>query len=80
MVDDQSILVYPNPTSSTVTLMEYANQTVSVSLTDISGKAVAKQICVNGELDLSKLNPGIYLGVIQASQGQSAKRFKVVKM
>jgi uncharacterized repeat protein (TIGR01451 family) len=80
IVDDQSILVYPNPTTSTVTLMEYANQTVSVSMTDISGKAVAKQMCVNGELDLSKLNPGIYLGVIQASQGQSAKRFKVVKM
>jgi hypothetical protein len=80
IVDDQSILVYPNPTTSTVTLMEYANQTVSVSLTDISGKAVAKQICVNGELDLSRLNPGIYLGVIQATQGISAKRFKVVKM
>jgi hypothetical protein len=80
MVDDQSILVYPNPTTSTVQLMEYANQTVSVSLNDISGKAVAMQMCVNGELDLSKLNPGIYLGVISASQGQPARRFKVVKM
>lgn len=80
MVDDQSILVYPNPTASTVQLLEYANQTVSVSLFDISGKAVAKQMCVNGELDLSKLNPGIYLGVISASQGQPARRFKVVKM
>lgn len=80
MVDDRSILVYPNPTTSTVQLMEYANQTVSVALNDISGKAVAIQMCVNGELDLSKLNPGIYLGVIQASQGQPAKRFKVVKM
>ena len=80
MVDDRSILVYPNPTTSTVQLMEYANQTVSVALNDISGKAVAMQMCVNGELDLSKLNPGIYLGVISASQGQPARRFKVVKM
>jgi hypothetical protein len=80
MVDDRSILVYPNPTTSTVQLMEYANQTVSVSLNDISGKAVALQMCLNGELDLSKLNPGIYLGVISASQGQPARRFKVVKM
>jgi uncharacterized repeat protein (TIGR01451 family) len=80
MVDDRSILVYPNPTTSTVQLMEYANQTVSVALNDISGKAVAMQMCVNGELDLSKLNPGIYLGVIQASKGQPARRFKVVKM
>jgi len=78
--EEQNILVYPNPTFATVRLMEYVNSSVSVSLTDLSGKTVAVQTCVNGELDLSKLNPGIYLGVIQASQGQSAKRFKVVKM
>jgi hypothetical protein len=78
--EEQNVLVYPNPTNSTVKLMEYSSANVSVSLTDLSGKTVAVQKCINGELDLSRLNPGIYLGVIQASKGQPARRFKVVKM
>jgi hypothetical protein len=78
--EELNVLVYPNPTNSTVKLMEYSSANVSVSLTDLSGKTVAMQTCINGELDLSKLNLGVYLGVIHTTNGQSARRFKVVKM
>jgi hypothetical protein len=78
--EEQNVLVYPNPTNATIKLIGYSDQTITISLSDLSGKTVAVETCVNGELDLSRLNPGIYLGVIQATQGQSARRFKVVKM
>jgi uncharacterized repeat protein (TIGR01451 family) len=78
--DEKNVFVYPNPTNATIKLIGYSDQKITVSLSDLSGKIVSVKNCVNGELDLSKLNPGIYLGVIQASKGQPARRFKVVKM
>jgi hypothetical protein len=77
---DMHVLVYPNPTNATLKLIEYANQTVSVTLTDLSGKVVARQMCVNGELDLSSLRSAVYLGVIKGENGQQTRRFKVVKI
>lgn len=71
---------YPNPTNATLKLIEFMNQTVSVTLTDLSGKVVATQMCVNGELDLSSLRSAVYLGVIKGENGQQTRRFKVVKM
>jgi hypothetical protein len=78
--EEQKVLVYPNPTNATIKLIGYSDQTITISLSDLSGKLVSLKNCVNGELDLSELNQGVYLGTIQAAQGQSARRFKVVKM
>jgi hypothetical protein len=78
--EEQNVLVYPNPTNATIKLIGYSDQTITVSLSDLSGKIVSVKNCVNGELDLSELNAGIYLGVIQGNSGKEAQRFKVVKM
>ncbi len=78
--EEQNVLVYPNPTNTTIKLIGYSDQTITVSLSDLSGKIVSVKNCVNGELDLSELNAGIYLGVIQGNPKQKSKRFKVVKM
>lgn len=80
MQAEQGIFVYPNPTNATIKLIGYSDQTITVSLSDLSGKIVSMKNCVNGELDLSELNAGIYLGVIQGNSGKEAQRFKVVKM
>jgi hypothetical protein len=77
---EKNTVVHPNPSHGLIKLTEYTEQTIQVTITDLSGKLVAINSSTNGELDLSRLNPGIYLGVIQAAQGQSTKRFKVVKM
>ena len=77
---EQNVLMYPNPTHATVRLMEYANATVLVSLTDLSGKTVSVQSCVYGELDLSMLNSGVYVGRVEGLNGGQTKHFKVVKL
>jgi hypothetical protein len=78
--EEQNVLVYPNPTNATIKLIGYSDQTMTITLSDLSGKLVASRTCVDGELDLSELNQGVYLGIIQASKGRPARRFKVVKI
>lgn len=78
--EERDVLIYPNPTNAAIKLVEYVDQTVTVSLADLSGKLVLQKTCTNGELDLSTLQQGVYLGNIEAAHGKPARRFKVVKM
>ena len=77
---EMNTVVFPNPTQGWLKLIKYTQQTIQVTVSDLSGKVVAIKSCSNGDLDLSELNSGIYLGIIQGASGQSQQRFKVVKM
>ena len=59
--DDNSLLVYPNPSSSMVTVV-YNSQTISnVKIYSISGRLlINKQILSGGQIDVSFLPKGFY--------------------
>lgn len=75
---EEFIQVYPNPTRYSIHLHE-ASLNASVIFFDVSGKQVMSTINTSGEVDISALNPGIYLGSVITNNGQ-LKRFKVVKL
>ena len=77
---EQNVLAYPNPTNGLVRLNNYMLQSAWVTLSDLSGKALAKKLCINGELDLSMLNSGVYVGRVEGLNGGQTKHFKVVKL
>ena len=77
---EQNVLAYPNPTNGLVRLNNYMQQSAWVTLSDLSGKALAKKLCINGELDLSMLNSGVYVGRVEGLNGGQTKHFKVVKL
>lgn len=72
------VQIYPNPTRSSIRINEVPQATL-VSFTDLSGKQVLSIPFSNLEIDLSSLNPGIYLGSIIVNNG-ATKRFKVIKL
>ncbi len=77
--------LYPNPASEKLTLnMRIKDEAkVMVSIHNIDGKVVAKDLLHNiagtfyKEIDVSDLMPGIYLMVVETSEGAINKRFMV---
>ena len=63
-VDNSSIKLYPNPTTSSVTLEITGNTgATTVLVTDISGKVISTHTTEESTLsiDMSNVAPGIYL-------------------
>lgn len=77
---EQNVVVYPNPTNGLLRLNDYLQQSAWVTLSDLSGKVVAKKMCINGELDLSLLHSGVYVGRVEGLNGGQPRYFKVVKL
>jgi alpha-tubulin suppressor-like RCC1 family protein len=77
---ENSILVYPNPTSGIVTIS--TNQTVaSIDVFDVTGKLVHSQNNIkqhNSSIDLSQLSNGIYFINVQTENGGVSKSKVVV--
>lgn len=73
---------FPNPTNSNVTISLEATGSGELTVTDISGKKAMSQSIslVNGKtnVDLSKLDDGVYIFNITLENGQSSQ-FNVVK-
>ena len=77
-VEKEKVRLYPNPTSGKVILPEgFENASYEIAL--INGKLLIRGNTVFGNIDLSKLLPGIYF--IKAAQKQSGKQywFRVLK-
>jgi PKD repeat protein len=78
-VDNNSILVYPNPTSDNVTIdMSSLNTPAAIVVKDVAGQIVLQK---SGQgkmvLDLSKLTNGIYFVAVENEQGNNL--YKIVK-
>ena len=77
--------LYPNPcTSFSTILFENAENTISIKITDISGKIIFNKIVhfSQGEneynLDLNSVQPGIYLCSIQTKNKIVTKRINKI--
>jgi len=73
---DQSISVYPNPTSGILNI-QGNNKELTAVIFDILGKKIMSQSFFN-EVDLSQLETGIY--IIRISDGQNSFSQKIIKI
>ncbi|MCB0537721.1 MAG: T9SS type A sorting domain-containing protein [Bacteroidetes bacterium] len=77
--DDNSFLIYPNPTKSTLEIRGIESLNWEYEVFDISGKLVQrKSLFQENTIDVSKLVDGLYLLKIQFEDGKSLIR-KFVK-
>lgn len=68
--------IYPNPATTTLTVLLEENTDVTIEIKDINGKT-----CFSGKektFDISELNQGVYIIVISSTNASTVKRF--VKM
>lgn len=72
-----SILVYPNPTKDTFNILSPKAKIITVVISDLRGRIV-KSFDLNNEeniqIDISSLNPSMYLIVINTEYGTVTKR------
>ena len=76
------ILAYPNPAMNSITIALKASGKIALTVTDISGKIVlnSTELLFNekAEIDISKLESGVYLLKIRTNDGQTSQ-INVVK-
>jgi hypothetical protein len=70
--------IYPNPTTGVVNILnpENVNQ---YTVIDLTGKTVQNGILNNGQIDLSKINQGIYLIQLQKENGDRLTEKVILK-
>ena len=68
-----SVSVYPNPTSD-VLKFDTTSKVNAVQIYDASGKSVNAQLS-NNQLDVRKLQNGVYLIKITTEEGVSTQKF-----
>jgi hypothetical protein len=80
-VNLSGIKLYPNPTSGLITLQGRNNTSYSLRIFDTTGRLISRQNEVNGTIDISILNQGLYiLELMQNSDGQkSVHRIMVIE-
>ena len=73
------LTMYPNPLQgNTLFLTSSLNETMSVQIFDVLGKEVLKSSVVNDAVNVSRLNPGVYI-VKVTQEGKTATRKLVVQ-
>jgi Secretion system C-terminal sorting domain len=73
-----SIKLYPNPTSNFITIENNnSEQLLSIDLLDYSGKHIKSFDPNNTSINLSDLNPGIYLLQISTPQGNYCEKIRL---
>lgn len=74
------IVVYPNPSSGTITLGSFLvnQQNAFLEITDVSGRMVKAEKISTNEVDISGLNNGIYFGKLTNNNGTNYS-FKFAK-
>lgn len=71
--------VYPNPTSTLLTIESTLGEEITIVIRDFNGKNVLKQTSSESEIQIpmTKLASGVYFAIVSSGQKKSA--FKVVK-
>jgi hypothetical protein len=81
IIDKQSpnkLSIYPNPTSNFITIENNnAEQFLSIDLLDYTGKQIKSIDPQNTSINLSDLNPGIYLLRITSEKGNFCERIRL---
>ncbi|MGB5981513.1 MAG: T9SS type A sorting domain-containing protein [Nonlabens sp.] len=79
-VTDESIEIYPNPTSGLIQL-NAKNVIQSLTIHDLNGRLLNKtsfvSVSLNETVNLEDLNSGIYLMKVETSEGQVTERVVV---
>ena len=77
--DNSNFTVYPNPTNGSVTFATNHPDAKQVSIYDITGKLVEKQLLNDGKIkvDVSSYNKGLYLYTISSGDNTSLKSGKI---
>jgi hypothetical protein len=77
---EQSLIVYPNPTRNR---LQFKTETTinQVEIIDLTGRILLKATISNneGQIDISKLNSGIYLAVFYTNTSTITKKIIVEK-
>lgn len=74
-INEQSVIIYPNPANSVLYLKGVEN--VNVTIFDISGREVLNQLNVNKQVDISTLPNGIY--TVKIENGNENITRKLIK-
>jgi len=73
------MLIFPNPASSSLTIdAGNSNTILSLKVYDILGKGISAQGNIHttkSQLNISNLNPGVYLLEVQSEQGAYFAKF-----
>ena len=74
-----NIKMYPNPTTNVLNITELTESS-TINVFNVSGQLVLTKssIDTNEKIDLSALDNGIYMIVIEGKNGETAKRQRVV--
>lgn len=81
-LESASVAVWPNPTNGQLSFKAPTNQNIeAVSVFDINGRAVKAQPInmIQGEIDLSDLNPGFYTVAFNLNNGSRITEKVIVK-
>ena len=68
--------VYPNPAKSVINIASTSNEVFGVSVYDLLGKQVLRAENVKSQLNISSLNPGLY--VLNMTQGSNSSTQKLL--
>lgn len=67
--------LYPNPTTSQLTIANIQSQVVSVRILDVTGKVVKTEVPTNNTIDVSNLINGVYFIQVQTKEGMHHSKF-----
>ncbi|MDG1476210.1 MAG: T9SS type A sorting domain-containing protein [Vicingaceae bacterium] len=73
-ISTQNIIVFPNPTSSELTLTA-TEQIEKINIIDLTGKTIRTIVNPNNSIDVSELSKGLYFLQVHSKNGISNKRF-----
>ena len=73
-VNENSILVYPNPVKNNLFVNGLANNS-KISIYDLSGKLLFNKQITNNQIDISSFQSGVYTVKIETSKGIVTKKF-----
>ena len=68
--------VYPNPAKSVINISSTSNEVFGVSVYDLLGKQVLRAENIKSQLNISSLNPGLY--VLNMTQGSNSSTQKLL--
>ncbi|WP_420317989.1 T9SS type A sorting domain-containing protein [Ekhidna sp.] len=79
IINDKHLNVYPNPTHGHIYLSHHS-EIASISIKDLTGKMIKRYHPIQIEtIDLSELNPGAYLAIIEQKDSNKATVIKIIK-
>lgn len=67
--------VFPNPVEDKLIIQSSLSSYDSISISDINGRIVSKNLSVSNQVDVSNLKSGMYFITIKSSDGNITKKF-----